>query len=77
MASINRKIRTIALLSGVLLVSWGSLIALVALAEKVATVVPQSFTRSLLGILILAIWGLLVIFLVEAIRRKIASSLSA
>jgi hypothetical protein len=77
MASINRKIRTIALLSGVLLVSWGSLIALVALAEKVATVVPQSSTRSLLGILILAIWGLLVIFLVEAIRRKIASSLSA
>jgi hypothetical protein len=77
MASINRKIRTIALLSGVLLVFWGSLIALVALAEKVAIVVPQSFARSLMGILILGIWGLLVIFLVEAIRRKIASSLSA
>lgn len=77
MASINRKIRTIALLSGVLLVFWGSLIALVALAEKVAIVVPQSFARSLMGILILGIWGLLVIFLVEAIRRKIASSLPA
>ncbi len=64
-------------MSGVLLVFWGSLIALVALAEKVAIVVPQSFARSLLGILILAIWGLLVIFLVEAIRRKIVSSLPA
>ncbi|MCC6003002.1 MAG: hypothetical protein LM590_01515 [Thermofilum sp.] len=73
MPRISQKARALAILSGVLVVFWFSLIGLIMLADLMAKEIQGSILRSVVGILLLGLWVLLIAFITELLRKKIAS----